>query len=166
MSMTVEINGKEYKAEHKDGAIAIEGSPKEVELLSQPDRDVYHLRVNGTIYTVSTAKGDEGGTRIHHDGQMYETSIKGDREKLLLKYMEAAGGGISKDKQIKAPMPGLVVKINCSIGDEISKGDKAIVIEAMKMENALASPGAGKVKAINVKEGQAVEKNTLLIELE
>jgi biotin carboxyl carrier protein len=63
-------------------------------------------------------------------------------------------------------MPGLILRFEKNIGDEIKKGDSVLILEAMKMENILKSPGDGIVKNILVKQGQAVEKNQILIELE
>ncbi|MCC7050886.1 MAG: acetyl-CoA carboxylase biotin carboxyl carrier protein subunit, partial [Bacteroidia bacterium] len=51
-------------------------------------------------------------------------------------------------------------------GDKVTKGDALMVLEAMKMENILKSPGDGIIKKINVSKGQAVEKNTVLITFE
>lgn len=66
---------------------------------------------------------------------------------------------------IKAPMPGLVLKIMISENQDINEGDSVLILEAMKMENVIKSPGTGKVKIIKVKERDAVEKNEVLVEL-
>lgn len=65
---------------------------------------------------------------------------------------------------LKAPMPGLVLDICVNEGDEVQKGDKLIVLEAMKMENALLAPANVTIKKIAVKKGDSVEKGALLIE--
>lgn len=67
--------------------------------------------------------------------------------------------------KIKAPMPGLVVKLLGEEGAKISKGEKVVIIEAMKMENALVSPINGTIQKIYVKEGQTVEKDAVLVEI-
>jgi len=84
---------------------------------------------------------------------------------LLEEFMKDAGLSI-EDKSIIAPMPGLVIKILTKVGDEVKKGDKLVIIEAMKMENSLASPINGIVTKINAVENNPVEKDTILIELE
>ena len=63
-------------------------------------------------------------------------------------------------------MPGLVLQILVSPGDVIAKGDKLLILEAMKMENVLKAVGDGVVKSIEVEQGKNVEKNTILIEFE
>lgn len=72
----------------------------------------------------------------------------------------------NKVNNIKAPMPGLVLRLEVAEGDTLNAGDKVLVLEAMKMENVIKSPGTGKVKQILVKPGTPVEKNQVLIELE
>jgi biotin carboxyl carrier protein len=63
-------------------------------------------------------------------------------------------------------MPGKVVDVLVAIGDEVSKEQGVLIIEAMKMENEVRTAASGKVKEIYVSSGQAVESGELLIELE
>ncbi|HRF37953.1 MAG TPA: acetyl-CoA carboxylase biotin carboxyl carrier protein subunit, partial [Saprospiraceae bacterium] len=69
-------------------------------------------------------------------------------------------------KDIKAPMPGLVRRIEVSPGQEIKEGDPILILEAMKMENVLKSPGEGRIAKVLVSEGAPVEKGQVLIEVE
>ncbi len=68
-----------------------------------------------------------------------------------------------KIKELKAPMPGLVIEIRVKAGDTVKKGDPIIVLEAMKMENVLKATGEGTVKSIEVQKSQSVEKGQVLI---
>ena len=63
-------------------------------------------------------------------------------------------------------MPGLVLEVAAEIGQEVKKGDPLLILEAMKMENVIKSMGEGKVKAIHIKQGEALEKGQLMIEME
>jgi biotin carboxyl carrier protein len=67
---------------------------------------------------------------------------------------------------VKAFIPGLIKKIYVKEGDRISKGDKLVVLEAMKMENQILSATSGIIKKIHIPEGKVVVKNELLIEIE
>lgn len=69
-----------------------------------------------------------------------------------------------KISEIKAPMPGMVLNVLVQEGIEVKKGDALIVLEAMKMENILKSPGDGIIKKIMAVKGKAVEKNEVLIQ--
>ncbi|MCH8126850.1 hypothetical protein IIC38_12945 [candidate division KSB1 bacterium] len=66
---------------------------------------------------------------------------------------------------VRAPIPGLVLDIVVEIDQEVNKGDGLIIMEAMKMENEIKSPGKGKVSKILVKKGDAIDKGLVLIEL-
>jgi pyruvate carboxylase subunit B len=63
-------------------------------------------------------------------------------------------------------MPGLVVRVAVAVGDQVAAGQGLVVMEAMKMENELRSSAAGTVKAVHAAPGSAVEKGTVLVELE
>jgi len=63
-------------------------------------------------------------------------------------------------------MPGLIVRINVAVGDTVRAGQGLIVMEAMKMENELRAAAAGVVKAVRARPGTAVERGSVLVELE
>lgn len=67
---------------------------------------------------------------------------------------------------LKAPMPGLVLRIEVEKGQKVNKGDALVVVEAMKMENELKASRSCAIKDIKVTQGQAVDKNQVLIEFE
>jgi pyruvate carboxylase subunit B len=73
---------------------------------------------------------------------------------------------VKKLKELQSPMPGRVVMIHVSVGQELQVGDEILSLEAMKMENSLKAEGIGKVKAILVESAQVVEKGVVLIEFE
>ena len=79
------------------------------------------------------------------------------------------GFEVGKAKQInaiKAPMPGLILEISVTVGQEVKENDQLLILEAMKMENSIASPRDGVIKSISAEKGNAVEKGQLLIEFE
>lgn len=69
------------------------------------------------------------------------------------------------DTQIRSPMPGKVVSISCQVGDHVKAQDSLLVVEAMKMELSMACPISGIVEAIHVSEGDRVEANKVLIDI-
>jgi biotin carboxyl carrier protein len=97
-------------------------------------------------------------------GHKTTTILLKDRFDLLLEKMgmNAAGSGILKE--IKAPMPGLILDLKVAPGDVVKKGDVVLILEAMKMENSIKSPGDGVVKEVKVSLKQSVEKNQVLIQ--
>lgn len=75
-------------------------------------------------------------------------------------------GAAKQVNEIKAPIPGLILEINVTVGQEVEEGDNLLILEAMKMENTFQSPRAGTIKSIAVSKGDAVDKGQLLIEFE
>ncbi len=82
----------------------------------------------------------------------------------LLEKLGFGGTSAKKVKNLKAPMPGLVRQILVNIDEEVTKDTPLLILEAMKMENVIKGQGEGKIKSIQVNQGQAVEKSALLIE--
>jgi biotin carboxyl carrier protein len=66
---------------------------------------------------------------------------------------------------VKAPMPGLVLRLEVEVGQRVEPGTGVVVLEAMKMENEIKAQGSGVVAAIHVEAGQAVDKGTPLVEI-
>ena len=85
---------------------------------------------------------------------------------VLIDTMGLAKGVITAINDIKAPMPGLILDVSVKPGDTVKEGDYLLVLEAMKMENALTAPRNGVVKAVSIKKGDTVDKGQLLIEME
>ena len=76
------------------------------------------------------------------------------------------GVGHDHAAELAAPMPGQVRSVNVSEGDAVTKGQTLLVLEAMKMEIRIQAPGDGVVKKLLVKQGQTVEREQVLIEIE
>ena len=88
-----------------------------------------------------------------------------DERTRTIREMTGAGDGPGGPKPVRAPMPGLVVKVEVEEGDSVETGQGVIIVEAMKMENELTAEAPGVVTRVHVVEGQTVEKDQVLIEL-
>lgn len=104
----------------------------------------YTVQINSNLYTIQI------GTPLDE----------------LIEAMGLALGNTVAVNDIKAPMPGLILDVPVKAGDVVKEGDYVLVLEAMKMENALTAPRDGVVKAITVAKGDTVDKGQLLIEME
>ncbi len=106
--------------------------------------------------------------------QKYFVTIKGKKYECILedekfaKLKDFAGikSKTKVEKEFKTPMPGLVVAVEVNEGDKVKAGDGLVIVEAMKMENELKASFDAKIKQINVKPGQPVEKDEVLIVFE
>ena len=74
-----------------------------------------------------------------------------------------AGGALAAGEVIKSPMPGNILKILASQGQQVKEGETLIILEAMKMENEIVATRAGSVAQIAVSKGQVVETDTPLV---
>ena len=120
---------------------------------------------NNKSYNVELVSEDRAGKSSVYkvNGKLYSISIE-DQYDQLLKQLGMDSMQANKVRDIKAPMPGLVLSIFTKEGAEVAKGENILVLEAMKMENIIKSPVEGKIKSIHIKNGDKVEKNQVLIE--
>lgn len=168
-TININVDDTEYTAviPNGDGEIILNDKPVNVKILSKIGKTVYSVSVDNQLYIVDIQDKDNDFIQIYTDGFMFEVELTNEKKKLIQQYLKDTGAGEDTGyAQVKAPMPGLVIKIPVSIGDEVKKGDNIIIIEAMKMENAISSPISGVIKTINATEGKSVEKAELLIEIE
>lgn len=126
----------------------------------------YSIISNHKVYNIFVEAIDRAKKEItlRVNGQIV-TSIIQEPIDQVLKNMGIDFSKNQKKDPIKAPMPGLVLKINVEPGQELKKGDPVLVLEAMKMENVFKSPMDAIVKEVHVVSGQAVEKGQVLITL-
>lgn len=102
---------------------------------------------------------------IEIESEIFEVLIQDELDQML----DQMGFGQVSNKQIKeikAPMPGLVLEINVTVGQELKEGDKVLILSAMKMENSILIHADATIKRIAVTPGEAVEKGQILVELE
>ncbi len=126
----------------------------------------YSLLISGRSYEVFARrfnKADEMGYRyeILVAGQRFEVSVEDEREKALTGSIHPAHE--SGEAMVRAPMPGLVLGLPMEPGSSVERGQTVVILEAMKMENDLASPITGKVKEIKVNKGQTVNQGDVLV---
>jgi len=168
--LVLKINNKEYKAHcetdcHKQ--IIINDKQYEVELLKKFSENVFSFVVNSKIYQVELATNGRNIVDIHLNGLDYKVEITDSTQYMLEKYIRQSGKSAGSGAGVvKAPMPGLVIKIFVEEGMSVMQGDKLLIVEAMKMENVLKSTISGVVKSLKVSEGSTVDKDSILIEIE
>lgn len=130
----------------------------------------YSLIITGTSYEVfvrCTTKADEKESQTYEiqiAGQRFEVKVEDERVKKLAGLLRA--GAHSGKAAIQAPMPGLVVGVPFESGTQITQGQTVVILEAMKMENDLASPITGIIKEIRVRKGQTVDQGEVLAVIE
>ncbi len=156
-----------------------------VEIVRQ-EGNLLQVKVDDKIYNVDLMHTADGTFSIIEEGHSYNIELLTlEQPKKYIAYtlyntydveiidaetrylINRGGSGLeSSEKNIFSPMPGKIVKILVSEGDPIQKGDTAVIISAMKMESEYKAAIDGIVKKINVSEGDTIEGNQILIEIE
>lgn len=100
---------------------------------------------------------DGDAVHLSWEGRVYRLTDEGEGRRAAERHATGA---------LEAPMPGRVIKLSVEAGQEVEKGQEVLVVEAMKMENALRAPGAGRVSAIHAAVGDMVAPGRVLVEIE
>lgn len=127
----------------------------------------FHILKDSQPYTAEIVQADflAKTYNVKVNGNLYTVAISNPLDQLI-KEMGFEVGASKQVNVIKAPMPGLILEMSVSVGQEVKENDCLLILEAMKMENSFLSPRAGIIKSISASKGDAVEKGQLLIEFE
>lgn len=166
---TVNVNGSQtFKTDVNLAGNLLEGTLNGVEIkgdLLKVSENQYHLLYQTKSYNIEiiSINALEKTMVLKINAQKFTLQLKDKYDELLHNLgLDTLAG--KKINDIKAPMPGMVLNILVSEGQEVKKGDALLVLEAMKMENILKSPSDGVIKKVVAIKGNAVEKNQLLIQ--
>ncbi|MGQ7869851.1 acetyl-CoA carboxylase biotin carboxyl carrier protein subunit [Sunxiuqinia sp. sy24] len=156
-----------------------------VKILNQ-NENLIEIMVDDKVYNVDLMHNDEGTFSIIENNRSHNISLVPSQKPKTYtahtlyntfdlevidaeaRYIRNRGAGTltQSEKQITAPMPGKIVKVLVKEGEEVSQGQTAVIISAMKMESEYKVAVDGVVKAVNVADGDTVESNQVLIEIE
>ena len=167
MRYVVSVNGERKTVALEPDGATYEGGPSEhTELSDVESSPVRIIRIGAQVHRVVTQKREgRGRYTLWVDGYRFDVEALDERTRAI-RDLSAANAGPAGPTPVIAPMPGLVVRINVSVGDKVEAGQGIVVMEAMKMENELRATGGGTVKSVDVTVGTAVEKGTVLVTLE
>jgi len=163
MALDVRTGDLSLSLDIQDGTLHMDGKPVDARISRISDHSVL-LVLDGRPH-VLTVERDGSTTRVTEGGTDVEVTIKTETD-LLLERFGLDAGDSAAEREIRAPMPGLVLRVLAEPGQEVKAGQGLIVLEAMKMENELKAPADGIIATVHTEAGAAVGKNDLLIELE
>lgn len=159
-------NQNEYRFDVKNNEVWLNDTKVDADWLPI-GKDKFHVLVNQQSITIEVMGFDETGKQLTLmvNGQKKVVQVQ-DQFDALLKQLGMDKMVTSKINEVKAPMPGLVLRVLVTEGQAVKKGDALLVLEAMKMENIIKAAGEGVVKTIKVEPKLAVDKNQVMLVME
>ncbi|HQO09584.1 MAG TPA: biotin/lipoyl-binding protein [Clostridiales bacterium] len=142
------------------------------------------LDISGKEYTVGIEEFNAHKAVISVDGRKYNVGLKDLGEELKIETVQKSGvsaaaaapsqsqsvqvssGSGSGSHEVLAPLPGLILNVLVKTGDTVKSGQKIMIMEAMKMENDINATRDGKIKMINVKNGDNISEGDILAVIE
>jgi acetyl/propionyl-CoA carboxylase alpha subunit len=162
----VQLNDQRHTVSMEPDGVQYENEPAARGELSDIEGSPVRMVKLGThVYRVVAEKRQgRGRYTLWVDGYRFEVEALDERTRAI-RDLSAANAAPTGPAPIIAPMPGLIVRVNVSVGDRVEAGQGIVVMEAMKMENELRATAPGTVQTIEVAAGTAVEKGALLVSL-
>jgi len=165
MKIELEIDGKMIEGEFTfvEGAaqLSFGGATREAQV-SEPEPGMFTVIINDRVYRCALEESPGGAVEVVVNGKRIPVAA---RDK---KHLRGQAGAAAASGQVKllAPMPGKVVRVLLNAGDEVAARQGVLVVEAMKMQNEVQSPKAGKIAEIKVSEGQTVNAGDVMAVIE
>lgn len=163
MKYHVTLDGREIAVEVDGDHVLVDGKRLAATLTTVPGTPIRQLLLDGRSYALPAESLGSGRWALTAGGERRELEVVDERTRHI-RSLTGAGGKKAGAGALKAPMPGLVVRVQVEPGQSVAAGAPVIVLEAMKMENQLKAAAPGVVAAIKVQPGEAVEKGQILVE--
>lgn len=162
MKYITNVNDKEFVIEiDAESRILVNDEEYAIDFQQLTDDGVISLLIeNHSLEAVVEERDDLW--QVLMKGELYSVKVQDERA-YRLAMARGTGGPGSGDETIQSPMPGLIVDVPVSEGDVVTKGDKVVILESMKMENELKASGDGVIGRILVGKGDSVEKGQDLV---
>lgn len=166
-TFTVTVNNQKSKTvSARKGEVVVDGKIFDGDISRISEKEFHIIRHHRSYNVMITAVNRRQKTMtLIVNGTKYRAHLK-DRLDDLLHSMGMDKAAAHKTGEVKAPMPGLVLRVMAEAGKTVKKGDPLLVLEAMKMENILKSSADAIVKKVSVVKGDKVEKNQVLLVIE
>jgi biotin carboxyl carrier protein len=165
MKYIVSIGEREVEVDVDGERVTVAGRPHSATLAPIPGTPLRQLVVDGRPLALGVADLGRGRWGLTVQGERWEAEALDERTRHIRSLTNGADRARGPGA-LRAPMPGLVVRVQVEPGQAVSPGAGMVVLEAMKMENELKAAGPGVVRSVLVGPGEAVEKGQVLVEFE
>ncbi len=128
-------------------------------------RNVFVLRIDNRVYEISAKRRNADEYSVFINGKVIDVVVRTGLQERASSLIEKSSEFKHK-MEVKAPMPGMILKVKKNVGESVEKGDSIIILEAMKMENDIKSPFTGSIKEVKVTENTPVDKGAILFTIE
>ncbi len=159
------IAGQSVEIELDGERVMVAGQSYRASLESVPGTPLRTLMLDGCPIAIALGSQGRGTWTITHAGDRWDVEVIDERTRHI-RSLTSGSDHRRAAEVLRAPMPGLVVRVQAGPGDRVVAGAGLVVLEAMKMENELKAPAAARVRSVRVAAGQAVEKGQVLVEFE
>ena len=164
MRYFVTVGERTYDVELRADKVIVDGEALSAELQQVAGTLLRRLSLDGHSYRVVAMPGEmRGAWELQLGGERVRADVVDERTRAI-RAMTARSSGPQGPKPVRAPMPGMVVRVEVEVGQQVRAGQGVVIIEAMKMENELKADAAGVVSKVLVNSGTAVDKGAVLIE--
>ena len=163
MKYFVTIAGREFQVTVDGDQVSVNDQPFVAHLSSIEGTPLKHLVLGDRSFTLPFGGAGGGRWTMGFQGETWVAEVVDERTRHI-RSLTGAGEEKRSGGQLKAPMPGLVVRVDVVVGQPVRAGAGMVVLEAMKMQNELRAQAEGTVSVVRVQPGQAVEKGQVLVE--
>ena len=164
MKYAVRVGDRAFDVEVRGDRVLVGGREVPARLMSVPHGPLRRLELAGESRTYAFTRSGDGWT-LHRGGISWSVEVVDERAESVRRLVGRTAHHPA-DGAVRAPMPGLVLRVEVTEGQPVVAGTGLVVLEAMKMENEIRAPAAGVVRKILVSEGQAVDKGAALVHLD
>ena len=164
MKYFVRVGAEEVVVEIDGDSVCVDGRVVSAQLTAAPGSPLLRLHLDGQRHEVAVAGRVGGSWQLIDGGTVREIEAVDERTRHI-RSLAGSGSAELSGGVVKAPMPGLVVRVMVAVGEAVTAGQGLVVLEAMKMENELKAPAAGVVQVVRATPGAAVEKGSVLVEI-
>lgn len=164
MKYHVTLRSRTYLIDVDGGAVTVDGERLEAHWAPVPGTPLIHLLLGKDSWTIACQQLEGRRWALGAVGERFELEVQDDRAKQI-EALTGQGRKPTLGGIVKAPMPGLVVRVEVTQGQVVAAGEGLVVVEAMKMENELRASHSGLVEQVHVSAGDRVEKGAPLVTL-